>query len=88
MTIKEWIMPKEVKLVVFILERGPGIDSEGVLSRSEAEWEMSKLMSDGWRYMGAGGGSGADDLKGVGLGFALFERDIPGMTDRPLRSED
>ncbi|MFW5691295.1 MAG: hypothetical protein ACOCXZ_02230 [Chloroflexota bacterium] len=77
-------MAKEVKMVVFILERGPGHEAEGVLSRSEAEWEMSKLLSDGWRYLGAGGGSGADDLKGVGLGFALFERDLPGVEDTPL----
>lgn len=77
-------MAKEVKMVVFILERGPGDESEGVLSRSEAEWEMSKLLSDGWEYMGAGGGAGADDLKGVGLGFALFSRTVTSVSDEPL----
>jgi hypothetical protein len=80
-------MAKEVKIVVFILERGRGNESEGVFSRSEAEWEMSMLLSDGWRFMGTGGGSGADDLKGVGLGFALFERDITPISDKPLRED-
>ncbi len=75
---------KEVKIVTFILEHGPGYDSEGVFSRTEAEWEMAKLLSDGWRYMGAGGGSGADDLHGIGIGFALFERDATEYSDRPL----
>jgi len=80
-------MAKEVKIVVFILERGPGYESEGVLSRSEAEWEMSMLLSDGWTFMGTGGGNGAEDLKGVGMGFALFERDMMTISDEPLREE-
>lgn len=81
-------MAKEVKLVVFILERGPGYESEGVLSRSEAEWEMAKLLSDGWEMVGAGGGSGAEDLGSIGLGFTVFQRETPAMSDRPLRTED
>jgi hypothetical protein len=77
-------MAKEVKMVVFILERGPGYEGESVLSRSEAEWEMSKLLSDGWSFMGAGGGSGGEDLREIGLGFALFSRDATGVDDGPL----
>jgi hypothetical protein len=80
-------MAKEVKLVVFILEAGPGDEGGGVYSRTEAEWEMSRLLSDGWEYMGAGGGSGAEDLRGVGLGFALFQRNVTPISDRPLRPE-
>ena len=80
-------MAKEVKLVVFMLQRGPGYESEGVLSRSEAEWEMAMLLSDGWEYMGAGGGSGSDDVSGIGLGFALFQRTITPIDDRPLSNE-
>lgn len=67
-------MAKEVKMIVFVLERGPGYESEGVLSRSEAEWEMAKLLNNGWEYMGAGGSSGGEDLGAIGLGFALFQR--------------
>ncbi len=81
-------MAKEVKMVVFILERGPGYEAEGVLNRSEAEWEMSKLLSDGWHFLGTGGGSGADELKHVGLGFALFQRDKLPIEDRPLRTDE
>ncbi len=68
-------MTKEVKIIVFILERGPGYESENVLSRSEAEWEIAKLLSEGWTFMGAGGGKGAQDLAEVGLGFVILARD-------------
>jgi len=78
---------QDVKMVVFILERGPGYESEGVLSRSEAEWEMAKLLSDGWTYMGAGGANGAEDLGAIGLGFALFQREASGVSDAPLRKD-
>jgi len=77
---------KEVKLIVFMLQRGPGHESEGVFSRSEAEWEMAKLLSDGWTYLGAGGGgSSADEIAANGLGFALFQRDSIVVADTPLR---
>ncbi|PJF22619.1 MAG: hypothetical protein CUN56_05045 [Phototrophicales bacterium] len=79
-------MAKQVKMVVFILERGPGYEAEGVLSRSEAEWEMAKLLSDGWQFMGAGGGNGAEDLGAIGLGFALFSKDATTVDDSPLMS--
>jgi len=78
---------KDVKLVVFMLQIGPGYEAEGVLSRSEAEWEMAKLLSDGWTYMGAGGGSGAEDLGAIGLGFALFQKDSTRVVDQPLRED-
>lgn len=70
-------MTKDVKIIVFILERGPGYESENVFSRSEAEWEIAKLLSDGWSFLGAGGGKGAQDLIDVGLGFVILTRDIP-----------
>ncbi len=69
-------MTKEVKIIVFILERGPGYESENVLSRSEAEWEIAKLLSDGWTFLGAGGGKGAQDLNDIGMGFVLLTRDV------------
>jgi hypothetical protein len=80
-------MTTEVKMVVFVLEHGPGYDTEGVLNRSEAEWEMSKLLSDGWQFLGTGGTTGTDELKHIGLGFALFQRQVAPIEDRPLRSE-
>lgn len=69
---------KEVKIIVFILERGPGYESESVLSRSEAEWEIAKLLSDGWTIAGTGGAPGGEDLgtQGIGMGFVLMSRDI------------
>ncbi len=77
---------KDVKIVVFILERGPGYDSENVLSRQEAEWEISKLLSDGWQMEGAGGAPGAEDLgtKGIGMGFVVLSRDLPPIDDEEL----
>ncbi len=77
-------MAKEVKMVVFILEHGPGYESEGVLSRSEAEWEIAKLLSDGWEFMGAGGGHGGEDLSTIGLGFVVLSREIPATDKSPL----
>lgn len=68
-------MSKEVKIIVFILERGPGYESENILSRSEAEWEIAKLLSEGWNFLGAGGGKGAQDLAEVGMGFVILSRD-------------
>ncbi len=81
-------MIKEVKIIVFILERGPGYDSENVFSRTEAEWEIGKHLSDGWKYLGTGGGSGADELKGVGLGFVVLTRDVSPVEGKPLISKD
>ncbi|MDX1992449.1 MAG: hypothetical protein SF029_08670 [bacterium] len=80
-------MVKEVKIVAFILERGPGYESEGVLSRSEAEWELAKLLSDGWTFLGAGGGAGAEDLINVGLGFVVLSREVEPIRDTPLIQE-
>lgn len=79
---------KEVKLVVFILERGPGYESEGVFSRSEAEWEIAKLLSDGWQFLGAGGGNGAEDLGTIGLGFVVMSRDVHSITNTPLMNRE
>lgn len=72
-------MTKEVKIITFILERGPGYESENVFSRSEAEWEIGKLLSDGWSYLGAGGSTGADVMKDVGMGFVILSRDVNGQ---------
>ena len=72
-------MTKEEKIITFILERGPGYESENVFSRSEAEWELAKLLSDGWTYLGAGGSTGAQDLKDVGIGFVVLTRDVNGQ---------
>lgn len=72
-------MTKEVKIITFILEHGPGYESENVFSRSEAEWEIAKLLSDGWTYLGAGGSVGAQDLKDVGMGFVILARDVNGQ---------
>lgn len=69
-------MIKQVKLITFVLEAGPGFESEGVLSRSEAEWEIAKHLNDGWTYLGAGGAPGAVDLQNVGIGFVLLQREI------------
>lgn len=82
-------MTKDVKLIVFVLERGPGIESESVLSRSEAEWEIAKLLSDGWKIEGVGGAPGGEDLgpKGIGMGFVVMSRDEMVIDDSPLRSE-
>ncbi len=66
----------EVKLITFILEAGPGYESEGIFSRSEAEWEIGKHLSDGWTYLGSGGAPGAEDLRNVGIGFVLLQRSI------------
>ncbi|GAB4508466.1 MAG: hypothetical protein OHK0046_00980 [Anaerolineae bacterium] len=77
---------KDVKIVAFILERGPGIEEEGVLSRQEAEWEIAKLLSDGWTFEGAGGAPGGEDLgkRGIGMGFVVMSKNIEGLSDRPL----
>lgn len=79
-------MAKEVKIVTFILERGPGIEEENVLSRSEAEWEIAKLLSDGWEYLGAGGGPGGQDLgpQNIGMGFVLLAREITNVDNSEL----
>jgi hypothetical protein len=80
-------MAKEVKMVVFILEHGAGYESEGILSRSQAEWEMGKMLSSGWSFMGAGGGAGAEDLGAIGMGFVLMSRDITKIDDTPLMKD-
>lgn len=77
-------MEKEIKIITFILENGPGYESEGVFSRSEAEWEIGKLLSNGWTFLGAGGGSGAEDLPNIGIGFVILARVIARMADDPL----
>ncbi len=79
-------MAKEVKIVTFILERGPGIEEENVLSRSEAEWEIAKLLSDGWAFLGAGGGPGGEDLgpKQIGMGFVILTREIMNIDNSEL----
>lgn len=64
----------EVKLITFILEHGPGYDSEGIFSRSEAEWEIAKHLNDGWTFLGAGGSNGAEDLSAIGIGFVILQR--------------
>jgi hypothetical protein len=64
----------EVKIITFILEHGPGIEEEGIFSRSEAEWEISKHLNDGWTFMGAGGANGAHDLSAIGIGYVLLQR--------------
>lgn len=70
-------MYKEVKIIPFILEHGPGYESEGVYSRSEAEWEIAMRLNDGWTFLGAGGGSGAEDLTNIGIGFVVLQREVP-----------
>jgi hypothetical protein len=70
---------KEVKIITFILEHGPGFESENIFSRSEAEWEISKLLSDGWTYLGAGGSTGAQELKDVGMAFVILTREVNGQ---------
>lgn len=79
-------MAKEVKIVSFILEHGPGYESENVLSRTDAEWELTKLLSDGWEYLGAGGAPGGEDLgtQGIGMGFVLLTREITPIDDSEL----
>lgn len=80
---------KDVKIVTFILERGPGIEEEGVLSRQEAEWEIAKLMSDGWVFEGAGGAPGGEDLgkQGIGMGFVILSKDITPIDDSTLMKD-
>ncbi len=68
-------MLKEVKIITFILEHGPGYDSEGILSRSEAEWEIAKRLNDGWVIAGAGGAPGAQDMSHIGIGFVVLQRE-------------
>lgn len=72
-------MITDVKLITFILESGPGYEREGVFSRTEAEWEIAKYLNDGWTYLGAGGGSGAETLRTVGIGFVILKRERPPM---------
>ncbi len=68
-------MLKEVKIITFILEHGPGYESEGILSRSEAEWEIAKRLNDGWVVVGSGGAPGAQDLNHIGIGFVVLQRE-------------
>jgi len=77
---------KDIKIISFILEAGPGIESENVLSRTEAEWEIGKLMSDGWDFLGAGGAPGGEDLGklGIGMGFVILSREIVPIDDGEL----
>ena len=70
-------MIKDVKIITFILEHGPGYDGEGILSRSEAEWEIAKRLNDGWTFLGAGGAPGAQDLSHIGIGFVILQRETP-----------
>lgn len=72
-------MTKQVKIITFILEHGPGYESENVFSRSEAEWEIARLLSDGWSYLGTGGSTGAQDMKDVGMGFVILIREVNGQ---------
>ena len=79
-------MAKDVKIISFILESGPGYESENVFSRTEAEWEIGKLISDGWEFMGAGGAPGGEDLgkQGIGMGFVVLSREITPVDDSAL----
>lgn len=72
-------MTKQVKIITFILEHGPGYESENVFSRSEAEWEIARLLSDGWSYLGTGGSTGAQDMKDVGMGSVILIREVNGQ---------
>lgn len=81
---------KDIKIISFFLESGAGIEEEKILSRQEAEWEIAKLMSDGWKIEGFGGAPGGEDLgpKGYGMGFAVLSKDILSSANDQLYSVD
>jgi hypothetical protein len=69
-------MAKEVRILVFMLEHGPGNEGERVLSRTEAEWEIAKRLNEGWSIIASGGGPGGEDLGPIGLAYLIFSRDV------------
>jgi hypothetical protein len=73
-------MAKEVKIIAFMLEHGPGNETERVYSRTEAEWEIAKRLSDDWTIIASGGGPGGEDLGPIGLGFVVMAREIASAT--------
>jgi hypothetical protein len=80
-------MPKEVKIIAFILERGPGDEAMGILSRSEAEWEIAKHLSDGWSPIASGGSGSTHEMSSAGFGYMVLSRDLPGLGDSTLHRE-
>lgn len=65
----------DVKIIVFMLEHGPGNDAEGVYSRTEAEWQIARRIAEGWKILASGGGPGGQDLGPIGLGYVVMSRD-------------